>query len=264
MLKELELKALTRRLGKGKTISKQPRFGELMSEDRTKGILTRSNLRDLVLAASFISVLFCPVSDGIVIVGLLLLAAGCLLHLVTKGVLVRNVVLCQEGVYGMVRHPYYLANYSIDSSFCLLSGNVYLLLAYPFLFYWAYGPTMRNEEVYLAAHHGDVFQRHSATVPQIFPDRTSLSRWRGLFEDFSWKRISWNEYARVTRFCSLGIFISVLNAVHDEGLSGLMDIVRPRRNDWDEFLFGLCAVALWGVSVFLMRWARRVERPVDK
>ena len=235
-----------------------------MSEDRTKGTLTRNNLRDLVLAVSFISVLFCPVSEGTLIVGLLLLAAGSLLHLVTKGILVRNVVLCHKGVYGIVRHPYYLANYSIDSSFCLLSGNVYLLLAYPFLFYWAYGPTMRKEEIYLAAHHGDVFQRHSAAVPQIFPDRTSLSRWRSPLEGFSLQRISWKEYARVARFCSLGIYISILHEVQEEGLPGLMDIIRPRRNDYDEFLFGLCAAALYGVSLLFMRWSRSVETSIDK
>jgi len=230
-----------------------------MSENRAKGTLTRSNLRDLVLAISFISVLFYPVSEVRLIFGLLLLATGSLLHLVTKGILVRNVVLCHKGVYGIVRHPYYLANYSIDASFCLLSGNVYLLLAYPFLFYWAYGPAMRNEEAYLAAHHGDVFQRHTAAVPQIFPDRTSLNRWRSLLEGFSLRRISWKEYARVARFCSLGIFISILNEVQQEGLPGLIDIIRPRRNDYDEFLFGLCAVALYGASVLFMRWSRGRE-----
>lgn len=216
-----------------------------------------------MLAVSFISALFNPVSEGRLIVGLLLLSAGSLFHLVTKGVLVRNVVLCDKGVYGMVRHPYYLANYGIDSSFCLLSGNVYLLLVYPFLFYWAYGPTMRKEEAYLAAHHGEVFQRHNAAVPQIFPDQTSLSRWRGFLEGFSLQRISWKEYARVARFCSLGIFVSILHEVHEEGLSGLMDIIRPRRNDYDEFLFGLCAVALYGVSVLFMRWSRSAERSID-
>jgi protein-S-isoprenylcysteine O-methyltransferase Ste14 len=53
-----------------------------------------------------------------------------------------------------VRHPYYLANYLIDTAFCLLSGNSYLLLAYPFLFFWSYGPTFRKEETALKGRHG--------------------------------------------------------------------------------------------------------------
>ena len=65
--------------------------------------------------------------------------------------MIRNRVLCTQGAYAVVRHPYYLANYLIDIGFCLASGNVYLVLAYPFLFFWAYGPTLRSEESLLAS-----------------------------------------------------------------------------------------------------------------
>jgi protein-S-isoprenylcysteine O-methyltransferase Ste14 len=66
--------------------------------------------------------------------GFAVLAVGSLLHFVVKGVLIRNSVLCKDGIYSVVRHPYYLANYIIDSSFCLITGNMYLVFMYPFLF----------------------------------------------------------------------------------------------------------------------------------
>ena len=55
----------------------------------------------------------------------------------------------------MVRHPYYLSNFAIDYSFCVLSGNPYLLLIYPFLFFWSYQPTMSEEEHFLHSIHGE-------------------------------------------------------------------------------------------------------------
>ena len=99
------------------------------------------------------------------VIGFCLLAIGCFLHIVAKGVLIRNVVLCNRGIYAVVRHPYYLANYLIDSSLCVLSGNLYLVAAYPFLFFWSYGPTLRKEESFLASKYGDAFHERQLQHP---------------------------------------------------------------------------------------------------
>ena len=115
--------------------------------------LHRGRLRDLVVALCLVSALVCPRDTAMLAVALVLFTAGCLLHVLVKGQLIRNVTLCTEGAYSIVRHPYYLANYLVDVSLCLLSGNVYLVLLYPFLFYWAYGPTFAEEEALLASMH---------------------------------------------------------------------------------------------------------------
>ena len=111
-----------------------------MGDPTNNSFLNRSRLRDLVLLLCFVSALIYKFNTFNVVAGFFLLAVGSFLHMVTKGILIRNVVLSNKGIYGMVRHPYYLANYLVDTSFCILSSNLYLLLVYPFLFFWAYGP----------------------------------------------------------------------------------------------------------------------------
>ena len=214
-----------------------------------KNLLTRSNVRDVVLLCSLASSVICGHSIITTAIGFCLLAIGCFLHIVAKGVLIRNVVLCDSGIYGLVRHPYYLANYLIDSGFCVLSGNLYLAAAYPFLFFWSYGPTLRQEERFLASKYGSTFQEDSFNIPQVFPDRASLKSWGRLLEGFSVKRITLNEYARITRFCSAGFAIMFVHAVDLRRLSSLFN---PTRDDYDAFSFMLLAAAFFLLSLVFM------------
>ncbi len=226
-----------------------------------KPLVTRSTLRDIVLGACCASALFRPAGTGTIVTGFALLAIGSMLHVLSKGILVRNTVLCDNGIYGFVRHPYYLANYLIDSSFCVLSGNAYLLLFYPFLFFWAYGPTLRKEEALLGSLHEDAFARHSSQVPQVFPDRASLREWRMVLDGFSRRRITWKETGRIARFLSLGFFILLIHEIRADGFVGLWDVVRPTRMDYDESLFAFLVIFLYGAScLFLGRSRQRRYR----
>lgn len=220
-----------------------------------KILLDRSKLRDVVLVCSLVSAAFCRVAETELIVGFLLLAFGCFLHIVAKGILRRNVILCDNGIYGMVRNPYYLSSYIIDSSFCLLSGNHFLLLVYPFLFFWAYGPTIRKEEAFLAERHADKFMKYTE-VAQVFPDRTSIARLRTLFDGFSWQRVSWKECARITRFGSMGIFITLVHELTANGL-GKLHFAWPMQSGLKDILFAVVACALYAVSLILAKIAKR-------
>src|SRR5271157_1701752 len=220
-----------------------------LSMKSEKNLLTRSNVRDVVVVCSFASSAIYSHSIATVAIGFGLLAIGCFLHIVAKGALIRNVVLCDRGIYGVVRHPYYLANYLIDSSLCVLSGNLYLVAAYPFLFFWSYGPTLRKEESFLASKYGNAFQDDSFNIPQVFPDRDSLKGWRGLFEGFSIRRISLKERARIARFCSLGFAIMLIHAVN---LRELAPLFHPTRNDYAGFSFMLLAAIFFFLSFVFM------------
>lgn len=219
-------------------------------------LLNRSNLRDVILVCSFACTVFCGITQGEMAVGFSLLVIGCFLHVVAKGILIRNVVLCTRGIYGVVRHPYYLAGYLIDSGFCLLSGNHFLLLMYPFIFFWAYRPTMRKEEALLMEKYGDAFVAYRQEVPQVFPDRNSFKHLTTFFEGFSLRRISWKECARVSRFCSLGIFLTLIHDVAGNGLSNL-HLRIPVLYDWGEALFVFLATVLYVASVAFIRMANR-------
>ena len=186
-------------------------------------LINRSNLRDIIIVVCLISAVLYELDWVRLVLSGLLMVFGCFFHYVTKGVLIRNVVLCQAGTYSVVRHPYYMANYLIDSSFCLLSGNVYLLLIYPFLFYWSYGPTIRNEESTLASLHNSEFLRYSLDVPQIFPDAYSIRSMKEVVSGFSTQRITRNEISRFMRFWATGFFIVFIHTVK----KGNLDKVWP-------------------------------------
>ena len=178
-----------------------------------KSFLTRSRLRDVVIALSVVSLFFTKGGDTDIVVSLVVLFLGGFLHVLTKGVLIRNEVLCGDGVYGFVRHPYYLANYLIDTSFCLMSGNHYLLLCYPFLFFWAYGPTFRQEERTLREKHGEAAVEQMLRTPGLCPDRGSIAHARMLFQGFSFTRISRREVARVLRFAATWLSLSMVGTL---------------------------------------------------
>jgi hypothetical protein len=175
--------------------------------------LTRSNLRNLIRILSYLSVFVYGLDRSEAVVAFLLLGLGCLVHYITKGELIRNVIMCNNGIYGIVRHPYYMANYLIDTSFCLLSGNPYLLLVYPFLFFWVYGPTLRKEERFLATTHNEPYIEYMLDVPQVFPDSFLAKYLKGVFSGFSKKRISRNEVSRIMRFWATGLFILFLHSL---------------------------------------------------
>jgi hypothetical protein len=220
--------------------------------------LTRRNLRDLIIILSLVSAVLFPVSNVEIYLAFGLLTLGCFLHFISKGILIRNVVLCNKGIYHVVRHPYYLASYLIDSSFCLLSGNIFLVVLYPFLFFWAYGPTIRGEEQTLFARHDESFIKDSLEIPQVFPDIVSARNIGALFMGFSVKRITLKECSRIMKFCAIGLFIMFIHEIEIDGLMrGLKDMFVPTKLDYDEFLLMFFIVMLYMVSVILLRFSKQ-------
>jgi hypothetical protein len=182
-------------------------------ENKKSYHITRRNLRNLIRLLSYLSVILFSVNNVEILVAFVILGAGCIVHFITKGELIRNVVMCNNGIYGVVRHPYYMANYLIDVSFCLLSGNPYLVLVYPFLFFWVYGPTLRKEEKFLAATHNEPYIEYMLDVPQVFPDSYFTKYMQSIFSGFSKKRISRNEISRIMRFWATAFFICFLHTL---------------------------------------------------
>jgi Ergosterol biosynthesis ERG4/ERG24 family len=226
-----------------------------MTTNGKRQFLDRSRLRDVVLLCAFVSAPFCAAPDTILVSGFFVLALGCFLHLVAKGILIRNIVLCNRGLYGVVRHPYYLANYLIDWSFCILSGNFVLVLAYPFSFFWSYGPTMQKEEELLAAEYGDDFLKYVSEVPQVFPGRRSIRQVKRLLEGFSPQRVTWNECARLTRFCAAAILVAFVHDIFADGLGKASHYV-VIHNAIDAVFF-FTAIALYIASLALVALSKR-------
>jgi len=141
-------------------------------------VLNRRHVHDLTLALALFSA---GQSTRVwAAVGLTLFALGLALHVWSKCVLVRNVQLCTEGPYALCRHPFHLSNILFDLGICTMTGNVWLLVLYPILFWAAYRPTIQSEESSLAAIYGEAHAKYRATTPLILPAVTHLwTRGRG-------------------------------------------------------------------------------------
>jgi hypothetical protein len=152
-----------------------------------------------------------------------------------------------------VRHPYYLANFLIDWSFCLMSGGLLLLVFYPFLFFLAYGPTIRQEEKSLYADHGDLFISNNLKIPQIFPDAGSIKNITMLFNGFSFKRITLKEYSRIMKFSATGLLLALVHSLKTGIIPGLRQVSFPAFHDFDQYLLALLVILLYFASIITLR-----------
>lgn len=223
---------------------------------RDKARLNRGNLRDIIIIAALTSILFSPPGEIPILAGFAVLAIGSLLHFLVKGVLIRNCVVCKEGIYSMVRHPYYLSNYIIDSAFCIMTGNIYLIFCYPFLFFWAYGPTFSDEESHLRSIHGEQYDSFAHNTPQVLPGSHSFPGFRQLAGGFNVGRITPNELTRIGRFWGVAFFIAMLQELRLDGL----DVLRwpELQKDWDVLVFVGLALLMFASSLMIPR-NRRLE-----
>lgn len=103
--------------------------------------------------------------------GVLFVATAAILRVLAKGVLVRKTTVTTAGVYGLVRHPFYLANLVGAVGTFLLAGPlgavvcaVWLAAAIP-----VYLVTIAGEEAGLRAHHGAAWDAYAARVPRLVP-----------------------------------------------------------------------------------------------
>jgi len=215
-----------------------------------RSIISRSNLRDLIIVLSVVSSFFYDTSIYGIVVAALMISLGCFLHFVTKGVLIRNTVLCRTGIYSIVRHPYYLSNYLIDNSLCLVSGNPYLLVIYPFLFFWAYGLTLRKEERLLGSIYNNTYFDYSVEIPQIFPDPKSLKNASSIFNGFSTKRITVKECSRIIRFCAVFIFIILVHHLKDKFIFSTRFL---KEIEGIDKILALIIIILYILSVLLLK-----------
>ena len=148
-------------------------------------LITRSHVHDLsfLLAAALASratTLSLALGAGIWL-------AGAAFQIWSKSALRRTEVLSTSGPYAVCRHPFYLANAIFDLGLCVMSGNPWLLLFYPLLFWAGYGPTMRKEEAALSARYPEAYAEFRRTTPMVLPFSRRL--WRDRHAELSWENL---------------------------------------------------------------------------
>ncbi len=107
-----------------------------------------------------------------------LVALSAVLRVLAKGVLVRKTTLTTGGVYGFVRHPFYLANLIGAVGAFLLAGALGGALAAAWLLVAApiYAVTVRGEDAALARLYPAEFAVYAANVRALAPGAPPTGR----------------------------------------------------------------------------------------
>jgi len=103
------------------------------------------------------------------IIGLLLILGGIATRLVASATLVKDRVLCIEGIYALTRNPLYLGSSLIGLGFAFLATSEWLLGAYVLILVPIYIRMIHLEEHYLSQLFPGEFERYMKSVPRFFP-----------------------------------------------------------------------------------------------
>ena len=146
-----------------------------------------------------------PVYVLCTIISVLLVIAGLALRAYTvcttpKGTSGRNTAqqvadhLNTKGIYSVVRHPLYLANYLIWAGLLVYTMNAFAFIIVSLIYWIYYERIMMTEEAFLRGKYGDDFEQWASKVPAFFP---KWSLYEGGMLQFSWKTFIRREYATV-------------------------------------------------------------------
>lgn len=144
-------------------------------------------------------------------------------------------LLNTSGMYSVVRHPLYLANFLLWLGMVLSLHNPLLTLSYGLAFWLYYERIMIAEESFLADRFGAVYPAWAARTPAFLP---RWSQWRPPSLPFSWRTVLRREYCGV-----LGVATSFF--LIDAGQQALLQGRLRFHPLWGTLL-------LAGVSIFLM------------
>ena len=220
-------------------VSKDKRFWNRVAH-RFSG---RGRIRSIFVIASLVFATWNPISAGI---GLVVFIIGMIIHGVSKGNLVRNKQLCTQGPYLWVRHPFYVANFIIDISLCLMAGVPILAAVYAVAFPLAYLPRIFAEEEALRGYFGPAFDAYCKTTPRLLPRSIPrLIAW-SRSSSFELMRLE-NELSRLMRLAAYPFFFAA--------------VILGKRfwqlGEHNESLFAFClsvALALWAAGQLVHRY----------
>ncbi len=98
------------------------------------------------------------------------------------------------GIYSVVRHPLYLANYLIWAGILIFAMNIWAFIIVSLLYWLYYERIMFAEEAYLRQQFGDVFEAWADTVPPFLPNWSLFQKGE---MSFSFKTFIRREYATI-------------------------------------------------------------------
>lgn len=95
-------------------------------------------------------------------------------------------VLNTTGIYSLMRHPLYVANYLVFMGFVVVFCNLSFILIATLLFFLYYERIAAAEEDFLSRKFGEAYAQWSHVTPAFFP---SLTRWKKPSLPFSFRKV---------------------------------------------------------------------------
>lgn len=114
------------------------------------------------------------------------------------------------GIYSVVRHPLYLANYLIWAGILVLTMNPFAFVIVSLAYWIYYERIMMAEENFLRGKYGSDFEEWAQRVPAFIP-KPSLYK-KGML-DFSLKTLIRREYATVMSAVVACLAVDYLNRI---------------------------------------------------
>lgn len=108
------------------------------------------------------------------------------------------------GMYSLVRHPLYFANFIIFLAMMLDSGSWWLVCAGTLMYWIYYERIMLKEEAFLFERYGEAFTNWAQRTPAVVPRRHG---WQSPAQPFCWKRVVRGEYS--TLFMIVLVFTAI-------------------------------------------------------
>jgi len=118
-------------------------------------------------------------------------------------------VLNTTGIYSLVRHPLYLANFIMWLGIALVVGNLWFVFLFCLLFMLYYERIMFAEEQFLRSKFGEDYDFWAGTIPAFIPSLTRI-RFSKSSTLFSWKKVLKKEK---TGLMAMFVVFALLNIV---------------------------------------------------
>jgi protein-S-isoprenylcysteine O-methyltransferase Ste14 len=137
------------------------------------------------LALLFIVALATQVKPSYFLAGIIVSLVGELIQVWCFASLKKQKELATKGPYMLVRNPMYLGRYLLILGGTLLTGNIWIIIAFSIIYYFYAVNRVRREEETLRKIFGHTYDRYCEKVSRFFPSFGSAD-WKSLWF-FKWE-----------------------------------------------------------------------------
>ncbi|MBL8812691.1 MAG: DUF1295 domain-containing protein [Planctomycetaceae bacterium] len=159
------------------------------------------------------------------------------------------VSLNTTGIYSVVRHPLYLANFLIGLGLAVFTLNPWFVVTYILTFWLYYERIMMAEEQFLLESFGDQFREWANRTPAFIP---CFSNYVRSALPFSFRNVLRREYNTVLQIVVVSFILEVVGDATD---MKKIQLSTP----WIIFL--ISGLAIWFILRSLKRYTRVFEVP---